>query len=171
MTDTSQAVTDALKLGTTDRRLVVDAVAGGIEKECLYRPGLFVTMLPAAAFQKRFARALIAFGERAAAEDSPNDYATYEVDSRLDPVLVVDGVIVTMRGIYGADGEEVAYTREVGLQILTDPGNADVLSWISNEARQLAEYYSDRLEDEAGNSSPDSSGSSAGVGASKKTSK
>lgn len=159
---------DILRLGTTDRRLDVEAVTSGIEKECVFRPGLFVTFLPAATFNDRYARALIARSERISRVE---DDRAFEQGTRMDHELVVDGLVVAMRGIRTADGTEVPYTREVGVQVLGDPSNADVLSWVSNESRKYAAYYTDRLEDDLGNSSTDSSGSSAGVGKSEKTSR
>ena len=163
-----------LRLGSKDRRLDVAAMEGGVEKECtLFRPGFYVTVLPAVSFNRRYRKAMIARNERLAASngkpEKADSEASYIIDMYADPEFVVDGLVAGMRGIYDVDGNEVEYTREVGLAVLADAGNADVLDWIANEARDYGRYYTDGLEDDAKNSPTDSGGSAAGVGGSEKT--
>lgn len=165
--------TETLRLGATDRRLDLEAVGHGIEKECPFRPGFFVTILPGLAFNGRYQRALISLGERIAAQASKKEAdgaAVQAVDDRFrDPVFVVEAVVAGMRGLFAADGSEVAYTPEVGVQVLSDPGHADVLAWIGNEAHDYARYYTDQLRADAGNSPAGSNGNGPGAGDSERT--
>lgn len=173
--------TETIRLGATDRRLNLEAVGHGIEKECPFRPGFFVTILPGLAFNSRYQRALISLGERIAAQASKkkadgaaerdsDGAAVQAVDDRFrDPLFVVEAVVAGMRGLFAADGSEVAYTPEVGIQVLADPGHADVLAWIGNEAHDYARYYTDQLRADAGNSPAGSNGNGPGAGDSERT--
>lgn len=159
---------ETLRLGTTGRRLDVLAVQQGIEKECPLRPGLFVTVLPAGTFNPRFARAIQARLERLAAKKE-QEGAQPSTRFEEDPEFVVDALVASMRGIYAGDGSEVAYTPAVGLQVLADPGNADVTVWICNEAHDYGRFYEQGVEADAKNSSPGSNGKQVGAGESERT--
>lgn len=155
-----------VRLGSSSRRLDVLAVAQGIEHECPLRPGLTVTILPAGPFNARFKRALQERVERMAER---NGSAEEGADRFSDPAFVAQALVLTMTGLYGADGSEIPYTPELGNQILADPGNADVLAWIANESMRYEHYYTKDVEADAKNSSTGSSGKKAGVGRSAKT--
>jgi hypothetical protein len=160
------------RLGTTNRRLDELAVAQGVEKECHHRPGLFVTVLPAGQFNPRFDRALRARVERLTKEAAlkNGDAAAEEFSTRWrDPEFVAGALVAGMRGIYTAEGEEVAYTPELGVQVLADPGNADVLAWVTGEALDYERYYTGSVERDAKNSPAGSGGKRAGAGNSGKT--
>lgn len=165
---------ETLRLGATKRRLDVLAVQQGVEHECPLRPGLFVTILPAGMFNPRFARAAQAALEQLVAEGSKNGKAKDGVKGAPlqrfeDPEFIERALVASIRGIYRADGTEVVYTSEVGLAVLSDPGNADVLAWIVLKAQEYGRYYDEEVEADAKNSLPDSSGKQAGVGASETT--
>lgn len=156
-----------LRLGTTNRRLDPDAVKSGVRKACPYRPGLHVTLLPAAHFNARWQQALAeaARRERARGEDAEGG-----VMERLsDPQLLVDAIVADMDGIYDEDGEEVEYTPELGLQILSDEGNRDVADWIASQAFQWGHFYTEEVRADEKNSGTGSSGKKAGAGRSTKT--
>lgn len=138
----------AIRLGTSNKRLDALAIKQGVTKECPFRPGFTVTFLPAASYNPRFRKA-IQNGPRTngdaetAAEEFLNRYD--------DPQFVVDALVSDMGGIYNGQGEPVTYTPELGLAILADPSNADVKEWVVNEAHHYGHFYSEGVEQDAGN--------------------
>lgn len=138
--------TEVLRLGSTARRLDPAAIAQGVRKECPFRPGLFVLVLPAASYNPRFRKAIQA--QRAAAADGtpPSFESRYD-----DPQFVAEALVADVEGIYREDGTPVEYTPELGLRILEDPGNADVREWIVTEAHSYGDYYAKQVEADAGN--------------------
>jgi hypothetical protein len=157
-----------LILGTTNRRLDTLAVEQGVERECdPLRPGLFVTILPAGTFNPRFRSAIQERVERMAERNGKGEDSD-ALDRYDDPAFVVQALVLSMRGIRKADGTEVEYTSEVGMRALSDPGNADVLGWIVNEAHVYTRYYTQGVEADAKNSPTGSGGRQAGVGKSEK---
>lgn len=169
-----------LVLGTGGRRLDAVAAVQGIEKECPWRSGLHVKILPAATFNPRFreaianlqvdeaevvrARKVVMGDDRARAAASAAFISRWE-----RPDFAASALVGDMRGIYAADGSEVAYTEEVGLKILSDPSNADVLQWIVGEAMQIGQFYTKAVEADAKNSRTGSGGKRTGAGRSRKT--
>jgi hypothetical protein len=137
------AAAEELRLGTSPRRLDLAAVSQGVRKECPFREGLFVMILPAATYNPRYRKAV----QNARAKDDGDFTDRYE-----DAEFVVDALVADMDGLYNAAGERVPYTRERGLKILSSPNHADVRVWITNEAHQYGEFYTEQVEKDAGNS-------------------
>jgi hypothetical protein len=130
----------SLRLGTTRRRLDGRAVKEGVRKECVFRPGLYVTILPGATFNPRYKAAI------SRATDDEQFRSRYD-----DPEFVRDALVASMDGISDEDGEPVPYTPEVGLAVLADPGNADVREWIVSQSLEYTHYYNEQLEADAKN--------------------
>lgn len=159
------ADTETLRLGTRDRRLDEAATQQG--RECvppdyLGLDGVTVWVLPAATYNPRARRAIQNVarsmangnGRRITAEDLEGDAEDLsdEVNEILyDPRFVVDALVADIDGLYNGKGNAVKYTRDRGLAILSDPGYADVLDWIVTEAKRLGKYYSETVEEDAGN--------------------
>lgn len=137
-----------LQLGTTNRRLNAQAITDGVPTPCPLRPGLTVSVLPAAMFNPRYRKALQTRIERMVAENGDNG----EPNRYQDPGFVADALVADMQGIRGADGSEVAYTEEIGQQVLSDPGNADVLEWVANQAMDFGHFYTAQVEEDEKNS-------------------
>jgi len=161
-----------MRLGSSPRRLDILAVEQGVEHECPLRPEFYVTVLPAGTWNPRFKRALQQRVERISERNGRPDTDAAEDEFRDrydDPAFVLDALVLSMRGIYGPTGEERPYTHDIGLNVLADPHNADVLAWIVNQAHLYGRYYEDGLEADAKNSLTGSGGSEAGAGTSEKT--
>ncbi len=139
---------EGVRLGTTDRRLDVGAIETGVPVECPLRPGLTVSILPAAMFSSRFRKAL---QHRIEALSGANGDAT-ELGRYQDPAFVVDALVSDMAGITRADGTEISYTPELGRAVLSDPGNADVLEWVANVAMDMGQFYTQQVEEDEKNS-------------------
>lgn len=155
-----------MRLGTSDKKLDAAAIRQGVTKECPFREGFTVTILPGASYNPRFRKAI----QNATAAITPSHTIADEFTSRYeDPQFIVDALVADMGGIYGEDGEPVAYTPEIGVAILSDPGNADVKEWVVNEAHQYGSYYTKSVEQDAKNSQTGSSGNKAGAGRSGKS--
>lgn len=142
--------TSTLRLGTTTRRLDLDAVHQGRAVECPLRPGLTVTVLPAAAYNPRYKKALQAWALRLPARSNGDAEKVEMQDHLTDPQFVTDALVASMTGIYSGD-EPVEYTPDVGLEILADEANADVLGWIANEAYDYGLFYTEDVEAAAKN--------------------
>jgi hypothetical protein len=165
-----------MRLGTTTRRLDPVASKQGVRKECPYRPGLFVTLLPAAPFNPRWQRALADTIKRERAERNgdakaagEDEAAAFALDRLEDPQLLVEAVVADMDGIFDDEDKAVTYTPEVGIEILSDEGNKDVTGWIAVEAFRWGQFYVEEVERDEKNSAAGSSGKKAGAGRSKKT--
>lgn len=138
-----------LQLGSSARRLDPAAIAMGRRKECPFRPGFFVSILPGASYNPRFRKAIqnvrLASAGKTEEEKETRFLSRYE-----DPVFVVDALVADMEGIVGRSGP-VTYTAEIGLKVLSDPANADVLSWISGEAHSYGQFYTEEVQSDKGN--------------------
>lgn len=142
--------TETLYLGTTKRRLDIRAVEDGVAYDCPIRPGLVVTIRPAAMFNPHFRRALTERVQRIA-ETNGGDSVEHTSRYR-DSGFVAEALVAHMGPLKRADGTEVDYTPEIGRAVLADPGNADVLEWISNTALDDGRYYTAEVEEEEKNS-------------------
>lgn len=139
-----------LRLGTTHRRLDLDAIHQGKPLECPFRPGLTVTILPAATYNPRYKKALQAWGMRLS--ERANGSGEVEISDHLeDPVFVADALVADMAGIYDGEGNPVEYTAEIGRRVLGADANADVLSWVANAAHDYGRYYAEDVEAAAKN--------------------
>lgn len=141
--------TETLRLGTTSRRLDPEAVESGTERECPLRPGLTVMIRPAAMFNPHFRKALQNRVQQIA--DANGDGLEYTARYQ-DPEFVAEALVADVRGITRADGSEVTYTPDLGRAVLSDPGNADVLEWIANEALDFGHFYTAQVEEDEKNS-------------------
>lgn len=146
---------EALRLGNSNRKLDEAATHQGIEKECPMRPGLVVTILPGASWNPRYAKATRNWAMSATDADTPEE-AKEQAEEAFrdrydDPEFVAEALVADMSGLYNAKGNEVQYTTERGIAILADPGNADVRQWIVNQAHQYGQYYTEAVEEDAGN--------------------
>lgn len=137
------------RLGTTDRHLDADAVDDGVRLECPLRPGLFVTITPAASYNRAYRAALSDWRERwdGSKDAKPSDdlgkwYESAEVVAR--------GIVRDMDPIF-EDGEPVEYTPELGVEILSDRSQADVLTWIADMSVTSAHFFNRAMEADAGN--------------------
>lgn len=155
----------SLRLGNTTRRLDAEAIEQGVTKECPVRPGLLVTYLPAATFNRRFKRAL---SKRPKEPGSGNTRADF-IERCGEPEVIVDGLVTNVEGVFDEKGEAVEYTPEIGLQIFSDPSNADVVEWMVSECITYGQFYTKEVIEDSGNSGSGSSGKRAGAGKSKKT--
>lgn len=133
-----------LKLGTTERRLDGGAVMKGIRTECAVRPGLFVLILPAAMYGPAYKAAIREMAEG-------GDFDEKFRDRFQDPAFVVRALVGGMDGISDENGEPVPYTPEIGLMVLSDPDNLDVLDWISTQALGVGNFYVKSVEADAKN--------------------
>lgn len=142
-------VAKALQLGTTNRRLDAEAVRSGAPHDCPLRPGLTVYIRPAAMFNPSFREALQNRIQQAA---EANGDGLEHANRYQDPGFVADALVAGMEGIRDADGEEVPYTPEIGRAVLADPGNADVLEWVANQAMDFGHFYAAQVEEDEKNS-------------------
>lgn len=146
-----------LRLGTSPRRLDLEATRQGVELECPFRPGFFVTVLPFAVYNPHFREATQKHAGRLwngkTKEDAPtNGEATDMIVERSeDPRFICEALVAGMRGLYDSEGSEVEYTQERGISVLSDAANADVLNWIVGEASNYGQFYTKEVEDAAGN--------------------
>ena len=137
-----------LQLGTTDRRLDLAAIEQGVEKECPDRPGLFVRILPASPYNPRYRAAV---ENRALKVTENGEGPPSFVEMFDDPAFVTEALVADMRGIRDGDGSEVAYTPEIGVQILSAPEHQDVREWIGRESLKRGQYYTESVEGRKGN--------------------
>lgn len=86
-----------------------------------------------------------------------------------DTEFVVDALVGSIRPIYEGEAE-VPYSRDAGIAILDDPGNAWLKGWIVRQAQLYQRFYEQEVATDEGNSGSDSSGKPAGVAESSKTS-
>lgn len=138
-----------LRLGTSNRRLDEAAISQGVDKECPFRPGLVVTILPGASYNPRFRKAIqnAALKSNGDAESAKEKFLSrYD-----DPEFVVEALVSDMKGLYNENGNEVKYTTERGLAIFSDPANADVKEWVVTQAHQYGQFYTESVEEDAGN--------------------
>ena len=135
----------SLRLGTTARRLDMSAIHSGVRVTCPLRPGLDVTILPAAMFNPRYRKAVQDFIER---EIGANGNGLHR---HRDPEFVATALVADMT-ITDAEGEAVEYTPEIGTALLSDDGHADVLEWIAHEAYEFGRFYTEQVEEDAKNS-------------------
>lgn len=139
-----------LRLGTTTRALDVEKAHQGVEKECPHRPGLYVTVLPAAAWNRRWKERVRQENEAVLARMRDGE----KIEGRdffEDAGFIADTLVGGMRGLYDADGNEVAYTPEIGVQVLEDEANADVKEWVVLQAQRYGQFYRDEVEKDEGN--------------------
>lgn len=153
----AQPAVEVLKLGTTGRKLDAAAVEQGLRQECPFRPGFFVSILPAASYNPRYKKAMQSarVSEKAVREQDPEKRDEEIGKSYLsryeDPEFVAEAFVANMEGIFRGDGSPVPYTQELGAQILRDGGNADVMQWIVSEAHQYGKFYTDQVARDSGN--------------------
>ncbi len=141
-----------LRLGSTSRKLDAAAISQGILKEHAQHPGFKVMILPAASFNPRFREAVQNEAMAGVAEGKDAKEAESSFIRRYDnPEFVVDALVADMQGIYDGDGDPVPYTREIGVQVLSDLGFADVKEWIVNTAHEYGQFYAKAVEEEAKN--------------------
>lgn len=142
--------TETLYLGTTKRRLSPAAVEDGVPYDCPIRPGLTVTIRPAAMFNPHYRKA---FQNRIQRMTEDNGDGIAEHTSRYrDSDFVVEALVADMGPLFNADGDQVEYTPERGKALLGDPGHADVLEWVSNTALDDGRYYEAEVEEDEKNS-------------------
>ncbi len=149
-------------------RLDPALVEQGVEKECPFAKGLYVTILPAASWNSRWKERVRQENDRVLARMRDGEQKG-RADFFGDPDFIAGTLIADMRGIYDADGEEVPYTHDLGVRIMTDPANADVREWVVIQAQRYGQFYAEEVEKDLGNSGGGSSGKQAGAGKSKKT--
>lgn len=171
-------MSETLRLGTSNKRLDPVAVEQGVTRPCPFRPGLTITILPAASFNPRFRRAVQLGAVKAAAKlKSQNgnvETATEEAEDEFlgrydDPHFIVAALVADMGGLYDGEGNEVEYTTERGLQVFSDPGNADVKEWTVNQSLLYGQFYVEEVQEQRKNSRTGSGGKKAGAGKSEKT--
>jgi hypothetical protein len=161
-------MSETLRLGTTTKRLDTERVEGGVELECPHRPGLYVTILPAASWNQRWKDRVRAENERAIAR-MKNGTPPAMPDFFGDPDFIVSTLVGGMRGLYDAKGEQVEYTTALGVGIIADPTHADVKEWVVLQAQRYGQFYREEVEADSGNSGRGSSGKRAGAARSTKT--
>lgn len=165
--------TNTIRLGTTTKRLDQAAVQQGVEVECPFRPDFFVTVLPGATWNPRFRVALQNQKARGWVPDGAEGAELTAAERFLrvydDPEFIAEALVAGWRGVVGADGAEVEFDQALCVAVLSDPGNLDVREWIVNQATTYGRFYTESVEEEAGNSGRGSSGKKAGAGRSKKT--
>lgn len=139
-----------MRLGNSAKRLDATAIQQGVVKECPYRDGLTVRVLPAAGFNPRFRKAIQNQAVQALSDSAESAREAF-INRYEDPAFVAKALVADMDPIYDDDGERLDYTPEIGEEVLSDPGNADVLQWIVNEALTYGQFYTDTVEAEAKN--------------------
>jgi hypothetical protein len=70
--------------------------------------------------------------------------------------LYVDHLLLDWRGFADDNGKEQAYTKELGLSILTDPDYREVISAVELATGQIGQGEIEFVEEEAKNSEPPS---------------
>ena len=135
-----------LRLGSSNRRLDATAIQQGVRKECPFRPGLFVMVLPAASYNPRYRKALQNARAKLDAGEQTEFLSKYD-----SPEFVTEAFVADMDGLYDREGKPVPYTPERGLKILSAAQNADVLEWIANDAHAYGQFYTEAVEADAGN--------------------
>ncbi len=175
---------ETLRLGTTNRRLDAVAVEQGREFPCPLRPGLTITILPAAEFNPRYVRAIRKSTEAVrdllseAKDQDKEAKKILEKGAREESILgelstaefLVEAIVTDIKGLFNHEtGEELEYTPERGLRILSDPGHADVKNWIAMQATRFGHFYVKQTEKDLGNSSRGSRGKKSGAARAGKT--
>lgn len=157
-----------IKLGKAGRRLDTDAIDKGVWKDCPYHD-IRVRIRPAASFNPRFRKAMRAriedSVERSLGEDAEGSITSWTEDAE----FIVNSVVADIDGLYNGEDEPVAYTPEIGVRLLSDPGHIDVREWIVQEATSYQAFYAQTLAKRSGNSRSGSSGKRAGAGRSART--
>lgn len=162
-----------VRLGQSPKKLDLSVVEHGVTKEAPMAPGVHFTVLPWATYNPRYRRAL----EKRAIRDRVNGKAPSDEESERefilrraeDPEFIVDAVLADIEGLLNEAGNAVSYTRERGVQILSDPAWTHLREWIVGEAYRAANIYEDGVANAGNGSGPDSRGKKGGAGRSKRT--
>ena len=160
-----------LKLGKENKRLDLEVIQRGRSVECPLRPGVAFEIRPAHVANEDYSKALRvkAYHEQVEEKGEFASNAQWSMEFLSIPEVAVGALVGGITGIYDDEGAEVPYTPEIGLQVLGDPAHVDVLRWVVVEARKYADYYTQDLDADEGNSGRGSSGKQAGAGKSRKT--
>tara|TARA_R110002020_G_scaffold128335_5_gene287618 strand:+ start:8343 stop:8822 length:480 start_codon:yes stop_codon:yes gene_type:complete len=84
-------------------------------------------------------------------------------EGELEPFVkqaVAEHCLVDWRGMYEDTGKEVKYSREMSVEILTDPRYSDLYDFVMDFAGDASAYREIGIEESAGNSPACSPGSS-----------
>ena len=164
-----------MRLGNSKRKLDVDAVRDGVERECPLRAGLTVRILPAADFNPRYRKAVQTFvfdvEDRIEVDSTEDLYAEarLRIAERMNNAeFLVRAIIADLGPIFDDQGNEIEYTEDVGRELFASGEHDDVVGWIGSEARRVADFYAEGVEADAGNSKRGSSGTKAGAAKSAK---
>lgn len=167
----------SVKLPSGLPRLKPDAVERGVELEVPHPvtgepTGFFVVVRAADAWSRPFKRHMRSAVERALTKLQANgenpDAETTDLGFADDIEFIVDALVGDMRPIY-EDDEEVPFTRERGIELLSDPENAWLKEWVVRQAQLYWRFYAEEVAADEGNSGSGSSGKQAGAAESKKT--
>jgi hypothetical protein len=167
---------DALRLGESPRPLDLDVIENGVEREAPMAPGVTFRILPWAVHNPRYKRALQEHARRDASEGKVPKGETLEEAGRdymaarqEDPVFIVDAVLADIEGLLNEKGNPIQYTRERGIQILSDPEWAHLRDWLVGESWRIAATYKREVDASGNGSRPASSGKRGGAARSAKT--
>lgn len=146
---------ETLKLGAKGRRLDLDVIENGLEREAPMAPGVTFRILPWGTHNPRYRKALQARAQRNAEErkaleeaDDPEAAARdYLLAKQEDPEFIVDAVLADIDGLLNGNGNPVKYTRERGVRILSDPEWAHLRDWVVGVAFQAAGKYKEEVEE------------------------
>lgn len=149
-------MTEVLKLGHKPKRLDLDVLENGLRREAPMAPGTYWTVLPWGTHNKRYRKALQvramreraqSNGRRSAEEVGEDEARDYILGKQEDPEFIVDAVLMRFEGVLNSNGNEVKYTRERALQILSDPEWVHLRDWIVGVSYQAANTYRADVED------------------------
>jgi hypothetical protein len=147
-------MTETLRLGRKPRKLDLEVIEQGVRKEAPMAPGVFFRILPWGTHNRRYKLATQKRAARQSAEgkalDGDGDIRGFMLAQQEDPEFIVDAVLADVEGLLNAKGNEVKYTRERGIAILSDPAWAHLRDWIVGESWRAAGIYQEEVED-AGN--------------------
>jgi hypothetical protein len=152
--------TETLQLGTSPRPLDVELVDNGITLEAPMTPGVEYTITPWSnnnrrfrrAMERRFARRALSANGTTAPENLDDEELLEEYEGlRDDPEFVVDAVLRDIDGLLNENGNPVKYTRERGLQVLSDDNWRHLRNWICDQALMLTRRINRATEDDEGN--------------------
>lgn len=146
---------ERLFLGKSRDQLDPEAVETGVWREWPgpRRKGLRVRIRPAARFNPHFRRAIQNRVRQFVETNGDAEDAEVDLTPRYeDAEFVVEALVADIEGICRADGSEVDYTRDIGVALLSDPANEDVLDWVSNEAHDFGHFYTVQVEEDEKNS-------------------
>lgn len=146
---------ETLTLGKKPKKLDLDVLENGVRREAPMAPGVYFTVLPWGTYNPRYRRALQARAEKNAeerkrlneAEDVEEATREYLLSRQEDAEFIVDAVVKDVEGLLNGNGNEVKYTRERGLRILSDPAWAHLRDWVVGVAYVAASTYASEVED------------------------